>query len=127
MDQPELRTFEDFWPYYVRQHANETNRTLHVVGMTLAMGSVAAGLVTRRASFFLAAPVFGYGLAWVGHFVVEGNKPATFTHPLWSLRGDLVMWWKTLNGTMNAEVERIVSSNGVHAEAVAEAVAPQAN
>ena len=127
MDQPELRTFEDFWPYYVRQHANETNRTLHVVGMTLTMGSVAAGLVTRRASFFLAAPVFGYGLAWVGHFFVEGNTPATFTHPLWSLRGDLVMWWKTLNGTMNAEVERIVSSNGVHAEAVAEAAASQAN
>ena len=54
-----------------------------------------AGLLTRRRAFFLAAPVVGYGFAWVGHFFVEGNKPATFKHPLWSLRGDLVMWWKT--------------------------------
>jgi hypothetical protein len=127
MDQPEMRTFEDFWPYYVRQHANETNRTLHVVGMTLTLGSVAAGLLTRRASFFLAAPVFGYGFAWVGHFFVEGNKPATFTYPLWSLRGDLLMWWKTVSGTMRAEVERVASTNGVHPDAVAEAAVSQAN
>jgi hypothetical protein len=127
MDQPEMRTFEEFWPYYVRQHANETNRTLHVVGTTLALGSVAAGLLTRRASLLLAAPVLGYGLAWVGHFFVEGNTPATFSHPLWSLRGDLLMWWKTMNGTMRAEVERVATTNGVHAEGAPEAAASQAN
>jgi hypothetical protein len=127
MEQPEMRTFEDFWPYYVREHQSETNRTLHFVGTTLALGSVAAGLLTRRAAFFLAAPVLGYGFAWVGHFFVEGNKPATFTHPLWSLRGDLVMWWKTVNGTMGAEVERVATTNGVHPEGEAEPAAPQPN
>jgi hypothetical protein len=116
MDQPEMRTFDDFWPHYVREHLHETNRTLHFVGTTLAMGSVAAGLLTRRAGFLLAAPVLGYGFAWVGHFLVEGNRPATFTHPLWSLRGDFVMWWKTVTGTMAAEVAHAATSNGVHAE-----------
>ncbi len=121
MDQSEMRSFEDFWPFYVRAHASETNRMLHFAGLTLAMGSVAAGLLTRRLSFFLAAPVVGYGLSWIGHYGVEGNVPATFGHPAWSLRGDFVMWWKTLNGTMGAEVERVMKSNGVHPEAAAEA------
>jgi hypothetical protein len=112
MEQPEMHTFDDFWPHYVREHAHPTNRALHFVGTTLVIGSVAAGLLTRRPGFFLAAPVFGYGFAWVGHFLVEGNRPATFTHPLWSLRGDFVMWWKMATGTMAAEVERAATSNG---------------
>jgi hypothetical protein len=80
------------------------------------MGTAALGLLTRRPGLLLAAPVVGYGLSWIGHFVVEGNTPATFGHPLWSLRGDFRMWWKTASGTMSAEVERVMKSNGVHAE-----------
>jgi len=102
----EMRTFEDFWPFYVREHSNETNRMLHFLGTSLAMGSVVAGVVTGKKAFFAAAPLLGYGFAWIGHFVVEGNRPATFKHPLWSLRGDFVMWSKILRGTMAAEVER---------------------
>jgi hypothetical protein len=116
MAESEMRSFEDFWPFYVRAHANETNRTLHFVGLTLAVGSAALGLLTRRPALLLAAPVLGYGFAWVGHFAVEGNTPATFGHPLWSLRGDFEMWWKIATGTMNEEVERVMKSNGVPAQ-----------
>jgi len=119
----EYRTFEEFWPFYVHEHASPTNRALHVVGTTLATGCAVAGLLLRRPSFLLAAPVVGYGFAWVGHFFVEGNTPATFKYPLWSLRGDYRMWWKTMNGTMAAEVERVMRANGVHDDAHAE-VAP---
>ncbi len=106
MEQPEMRSFEEFWPFYVSEHANPSNRALHFVGSTLVLGSLAAGLLTRRPRFFLAMPLLGYGFAWVGHFLVEGNRPATFKYPLWSLRGDAVMWWKTVTGAMDAEVER---------------------
>jgi hypothetical protein len=116
MVESEMRTFDDFWPYYVRAHANETNRALHFAGLTLAMGTAALSLLTRRPGLLLAAPVVGYGLSWIGHYAVEGNTPATFGHPLWSLRGDFRMWWKTATGTMNAEVERVMKSNGVHHE-----------
>jgi hypothetical protein len=114
MAQPEYQSFEEFWPFYVREHSNATNRKLHFVGSSLALGSVAAAVLTGRKSLLLLAPLMGYGFAWVGHFVVEKNRPATFTYPAWSLRGDMVMWWKTVTGTMDAEVERVTTSNGVH-------------
>jgi len=116
MAKPEHQSFEEFWPFYVREHADKTNRTIHFVGTSLAMASVATALLTRRRALLLAAPVLGYGFAWFGHFVIEKNRPATFAHPAWSLRGDMVMWWKMLTGTMDAEVERITTSNGVHEE-----------
>jgi hypothetical protein len=120
MADPAFRSFDDFWPFYVREHAKKATRNLHFAGTTLAMASVAAGLLTRRRSLLLAAPVVGYGMAWIGHFFVEQNRPATFSHPLWSFRGDMIMWWKTLTGTMDAEVERVTQGNGVtepHAQA----------
>lgn len=116
MAKPEHQSFEEFWPFYVREHADKTNRTIHFVGTSLAMASVATALLTRRRALLLAAPVLGYGFAWFGHFVIEKNRPASFAHPAWSLRGDMVMWWKMLTGTMDAEVERITTSNGVHEE-----------
>lgn len=106
-----FQTYEEFWPFYVREHSNKLNRTLHVIGTSAAIGCVAAAAITRRPLFLLAAPIFGYGFAWFGHFVVQKNKPATFDYPLWSLRGDFEMWAKTLAGTMDAEVARVMAAD----------------
>jgi hypothetical protein len=99
-----LGTFEAFWPYYVSQHHHPGNRTLHVVGTAATLLCLAAAL--REPLFLLACPFMGYGFAWVGHFFVERNRPATFEYPLWSLRGDFRMFRLTLVGRMRAEVER---------------------
>ncbi len=75
------------------------------------MACVAGGVLMRKPLLVLAAPIVGYGLSWVGHFVFEKNTPASFEHPLWSLRADFVMWAKIANGTMDAEVERFVNEH----------------
>jgi len=101
-----ISSFEEFWPYYLEQHAHPVCRKLHFVGTSLALGSLATGFVTGQLWMMAAAPIAGYGFAWVGHFFVEKNRPATFTYPKWSLEADFVMWWKMLNGTLDAELER---------------------
>jgi hypothetical protein len=102
-------SFEEFWPLYVREHSNKLNRTLHFIGTSLALACVAAALTKRRPWLLLLAPVAGYGFGWAGHFFVEKNRPMSFSHPLYSLMADFVMYWKTLSGKMDAEVERVLA------------------
>lgn len=101
-------SFDEFWPYYVAQHLNPVNRWLHFAGTSLALGCIAASPVAPP--MLLAAPVVGYGLAWIGHFGFEKNKPATFGNPFYSLVGDFKMWSLMLRGRMGAEIEAVVSS-----------------
>jgi hypothetical protein len=102
-----MQSFEEFWPQYVHAHRDPRNRALHYVGTTAVLGTVAASALTLNPALLLALPVVGYGPAWIGHFVFEKNRPATFDHPLWSLRGDFKMYFLALRGRMGPEVERI--------------------
>jgi len=86
------RTFGEFYPFYLSEHSNRTCRRLHFVGTTIGLGCVIAALVTGNLWYVLAGLVAGYLLAWIGHFVFEKNRPATFTYPLYSFMGDWVMW-----------------------------------
>lgn len=107
-DTPKFQSFEEFWPFYVREHSKKSTRVLHFIGTTAAMGCVAGAVLTKRWWLLAAAPVAGYGPAWIAHFFVEGNKPASFKYPLYSLRADLVMWSKMVRFKMDAEVERVM-------------------
>jgi hypothetical protein len=108
MDRPQ--SFEEFWPYYVSQHRNKTNRRLHFIGTSIALGCVA--ISPLKPSALLVAPIAGYGLAWIGHFMFEKNKPASWEGVqefAWSLRGDLRMWRMMLMGEMEGEVNRVMT------------------
>ncbi|MBI3542803.1 MAG: DUF962 domain-containing protein [Deltaproteobacteria bacterium] len=91
------KTYREFWPYYLSQHRDRTCRRLHFTGTTLALTTVAVA-ANGHAALLAAAPVAGYGFAWVGHFFFEKNRPATFRYPLWSLRADFEMYFKMLLG-----------------------------
>jgi hypothetical protein len=97
-DTPRFASFREFYPYYLGEHANRTCRRLHVVGSTLVLACLAMAIATLDAWWLLGMPLAGYGFAWVGHFFFERNRPATFTHPLWSLMGDWVMYRDVLTG-----------------------------
>jgi len=103
---PEFANFEEFWSFYVREHSNKNNRRLHFAGTSLGLGCVAASFLLKKRWMLLAAPVLGYGGAWIGHFFVEKNKPASFKYPGWSFLADFKMYGLIIQGKMDAEVER---------------------
>lgn len=101
------RNFGEFWPFYVREHGNPKNRRMHFTGTGLSFVCLAAAAITENPWFLLAAVLVGYGFAWVGHFFVEHNRPATFKYPFYSLMGDYKMFYLILNRQMDSEVERV--------------------
>lgn len=91
-----MKSFKDFWPFYLSEHSSALNRRLHFCGTFLVHIIVIYALVTQQWSLLWLVPVVGYGFAWVGHFIVEKNRPATFKHPVWSLVGDFKMFYLML-------------------------------
>lgn len=97
-DGKQFPTFADFYPFYLREHQNRTNRRLHFFGTSLVLVIAAASLATANWLLLVVLPFAGYGPAWVGHFYFERNKPATFYHPVYSLIGDFRMYVDTWAG-----------------------------
>ena len=92
------RTFAEFYPFYLSEHANRTCRRLHFVGTTLGLVFALHAFSTLNFWWLLAALACGYAFAWVGHFFFEHNRPATFKYPFYSFAGDWVMWKDHLVG-----------------------------
>lgn len=85
-------TFRDFYPFYLSEHRDRNCRRMHFVGSSLALIFLVVAIATRNAWWLLAGLFCGYGFAWIGHFVFEKNKPASFKQPLMSFIGDWVMY-----------------------------------
>lgn len=108
MELPErpIRDYPTFWRYYLREHAKPRTRLLHLCGTGLALAALLALVLTGDPLFVLAALVAGYGPAWIAHFFVEKNQPATFSYPLWSLFSDFRMAWCWIRGQLNRELSK---------------------
>ena len=101
-----ISSFQEFWPFYLSQHLHPASRALHFFGTTAAFAVLGLALIGEGRLLPLAL-LAGYGPAWVGHFVFEKNRPATFRYPLWSLLGDFKMWGMMMSGRLNSELKRL--------------------
>jgi hypothetical protein len=102
----DFASFDEFWPHYLREHARPLTRTLHALGIGVALLMFIALLLFGHWWLLLFMLVAGYGFAWASHLIVEHNRPATFSHPLWSLRADLRMAWLMVTGRLTPELRR---------------------
>ena len=97
----EFANFKEFYPFYIDEHKNKYTKLTHFIGSWFFLYFIANLIVTGDFTFLAYALIAGYGWAWFGHFFIEKNNPATFKHPLYSLRGDFLMFFQILTGRIN--------------------------
>ena len=113
MGDTRFNSFEEFWPYYVAEHSQPATRTLHALGTSASVACALTLVARRKWKLLPLALVPGYGAAWLAHFLIERNKPATFDYPLWSFIADYKMIGLMASGKMDAEVERVLGEGQI--------------
>ena len=92
------KSFRDFYPYYISEHDHKYTKLMHFIGTSISIYFLIKFVLSFNFLFILYALLAGYGFAWVGHFFIEKNKPATFKYPFYSLKGDYKMYLEILQG-----------------------------
>lgn len=93
-----IKTYQEFYKFYLSQHQNSICRFLHVLGTTVVIALAITAVYHKEPKLLIMIPLSGYGFAWIGHFFFEQNKPATFQYPWWSLKSDFKMYFDILSG-----------------------------
>jgi len=102
----DIKSFEEFYPFYLEEHSNWTCRLLHIIGTSIVLALVLTAIIHLNPYWLIFVPLSGYGFAWVGHYVFQKNVPATFTYPLWSLKSDFKMYFDVLSGKLSLDSSR---------------------
>lgn len=97
----QFRTYDDFFLFYLRQHSHRGNRMLHALGTALGLAIAIAALLLHHPWFALLWIPVGYACAWIGHMLIEGNRPATWGHPWWSFVSDFRMVGLMITGGLD--------------------------
>ena len=91
MSSTKFTSFKDFYIYYLSEHKLKINKILHALGSLCALFFFISVIFLKQYKLIPLSFLIGYFFAWIGHFVFEKNKPATFKYPLYSFLGDWVM------------------------------------
>lgn len=102
----QYRSLAEFWPFYLGEHSKRGTRALHLIGTALALVCLIAAAVLLNPWFLLAGLVCGYAFAWVAHYFVEHNRPATFTYPFKSFVSDWIMFGYFVTGQLGKQLRQ---------------------
>jgi hypothetical protein len=100
-----LQTYAEFWPFYLQEHRKKATRVFHYIGTTGVLVLFLSALINLSLLDLVLMPVCGYGWAWVSHFFIEKNRPATFKYPGWSLGSDFRMYALALTGQLGRHLD----------------------
>jgi hypothetical protein len=99
-EQRHFANYDEFFDFYLDQHSDPRNRIMHACGTSLGILTVVVAFALGHPWWALLWIPIAYGFAWTGHFLLEGNTPATFGHPFWSFISDFRMLWLMLTGKL---------------------------
>ena len=100
------RTYDEFWPFYLREHSKPQTRAIHYIGSIASVAVLIWAVATQNWWWLLAVPVCGYSFAWFSHFFIEKNKPATFQAPVWSQISDYRKCGQFMTGNHDRELKK---------------------
>lgn len=106
----DFSSFDEFYRFYLKEHSNPTCRALHYLGSTWVLLLIVISLASAKLIPLVLIPLVGYGHAWIGHFMFEKNKPATFKWPVFSFLADWVMYKDFLLGKFRKDQSAFVDS-----------------
>lgn len=96
-----IQNYHKFYRFYLTEHRNIMSRRLHVVGSSVGLYFFSKAIRQRKAKYFVYGLLSGYACAWIGHFIFEKNKPASFKQPLYSFISDWRMFSDVLRGNLS--------------------------
>ena len=97
------------WRAYLWHHRRPWTRRLHFIGSCACL--VGAGLAMGRGEWWwtMVGIAVGYLLAFVGHWVVEGNRPLTFSRPVFAAVCNWIMFALEISGRLDRHLARLES------------------
>ena len=102
IEKPQLpiENYHDFYKFYLTEHRHIMSRRLHVAGSCVGLLCLSRAVLKRKPQYVLYGLAAGYACAWIGHFIFEKNKPASFKQPLYSFISD----WRMLSDVVRGRL-----------------------
>ena len=82
-------SFDAFYVSYLAQHRHPANRALHLFAKFAMAALIVVAIVDRSWLALVAVPFAGVLPCWLGHLLIEHNRPTSWTRPAASLLGAL--------------------------------------
>ena len=96
-----IKNYSEFYRFYLTEHRSIMSRRLHATGSSIGLYFFAKAIRQRKAKYAVYGLLSGYACAWIGHFVFEKNKPASFKQPLYSFISDWRMLSDIIRGNLS--------------------------
>ena len=96
-----IKNYHEFYRFYLTEHRHIISRRLHVAGSSIGLYCFDKDIRQGKPRYFAYGLLSGYACAWVGHFIFERNKPASFKQPVYSFISDWRMFADVLRGNIS--------------------------
>jgi len=106
-----IRNYQEFYHFYLTEHRNILSRRLHVTGSSVGLYFLSKAIRKRQPRYIAYGLFSCYACAWIGHFVFEKNKPASFKQPLYSFISDWKMFSDVVRGRLSLKDRKLDKIN----------------